>query len=301
MNAPSAFQASALPPTARPGDGEARRGGIDKRALGLALLVHLLLVAALTWGVGWKRDTSLAVEAELWAAVPQEMAPVAQPAPPEPPPPAPPEPKPEPTPEPAEPPPPPPPSAQAQAQREAEINLEREREEQARKAEVERKARLEREQKQREQKERERKLAEEKRRKDEAERREREATELREQMRQENIRRMAGLADATPQPNAAGQALRTAGPSATYAGRIRARIKPNIVFPDNLSNTNISAEVKVSTSPDGAITDRTLTKSSGNRLWDEAVLRAIDKTAILPKDTDGKVPPVLIISFTPKD
>ncbi|MFO6421117.1 cell envelope integrity protein TolA [Hylemonella sp. W303a] len=301
MNEPSAFQASTLQPAPRRGDGGAPRDGIDKRALGLALLVHLLLLAALTWGVGWKRDTSLAVEAELWAAVPQEMAPVAQPAPPEPPPPTPPEPKPEPTPEPVEPPPPPPPSAQAQAQREAEINLEREREEQARKAEVERKARLEREQKQREQKERERKLAEEKRRKEEAERREREAAELREQLRQENIRRMAGLAEATPQPNAAGQATRTAGPSATYAGRIRARIKPNIVFPDNLSNTNISAEVKVTTSPDGAVTSRTLTKSSGNRLWDEAVLRAIDKTAILPKDTDGKVPPELIISFRPRD
>ncbi|QBK05023.1 cell envelope integrity protein TolA [Hylemonella gracilis] len=274
---------------------------MDKRALGLALLVHVLLIAALTWGVGWKRDTSLAVEAELWAAVPQEMAPQAQPAPPEPAPPTPPAPEPEPTPEPAEPPPPPPPSAQAQAQREAEINLEREREEQARKAETERKARLEREQKEREQKERERKLAEEKRRKADAERREREDAEQRAQMRQENIRRMAGLAEATPQPNAAGQATRTAGPSATYAGRIRARIKPNIVFPDNLSNTNISAEVRVSTSPDGAITSRTLTKSSGNRLWDEAVLRAIDKTAILPKDTDGKVPPELIISFTPKD
>lgn len=300
MNEPSAFQASTLQPSPRRGEGRAPRDGIDQRALGLALLVHVLLVAALTWGVGWKRDTSLAVEAELWAAVPQEMAPTAQPAPPEPPPPTPPEPKPEPTPEPAEPPPPPPPSAQAQAQREAQINLEREREEEARKAEVERKARLEREQKekQREQKERERKLAEEKRRKEEAERA---AAEQREQQRQENIRRMMGLAEATPQPNAAGQATRTAGPSATYAGRIRARIKPNIVFPDNLGNTSISAEVKVTTAPDGAITDRTLTKSSGNRLWDEAVLRAIDKTAILPKDTDGKVPPVLIISFTPKD
>jgi colicin import membrane protein len=270
----------------------------------MALFVHALLVAALTWGVGWKRDTSLSVEAELWAAVPQEMAPQAQPAPPEPAPPTPPEPKPEPTPEPVEPPAPPPPSAQAQAQREAEINLEREREEQARKAETERKARLEREQKEkeREQKERERKLAEEKRRKDDAERRERAATELREQMRQENIRRMAGLAEATPQPNAAGQATRTAGPSTSYAGRIRARIKPNIVYPDNLSNANPRAEVLIRTSPDGAITVRTLTKSSGNKLWDEAVLKAIDKTTILPKQEDGTMPEDgFVIDFRPKD
>lgn len=300
MNAPSAFQASALPPSARPGEG-ARRDGIDKRALGLALLVHLLLVAALTWGVGWKRDTSLAVEAELWAAVPQEMAPRAQPAPPEPAPPTPPEPKPEPTPEPAEPP-PPPPDVQAQAQREAEINLEREREEQARKerAAAERKARIERQE--RENKERERKLAEEKRRKDEAERREREAAELREQLRQENIRRMAGLAEATPQPNAAGRATRTAGPSASYLGIIAQRIKGNIVYPDNLNNSNPRAEVLIRTSPDGVITVRTLTKSSGNKLWDEAVLKAIDKTAILPKQENGTMPEDgFIIGFRPKD
>ncbi len=311
---PPTYQASVLPSDARPGDTGRRRGGFDRRSFGLALFIHVLLIAALTWGVNWKRDTSLAVQAELWAAVPQEMAPQAQPTQAEPPPPTP---DPTPEPQPAEPPPPPPPppsaQAQTQAQQEAEIKLEREREEEARKerAEADRKARIERqrkeqerkehEQKEREQKERERKLAEEKRRKEEAERREQEATEMREQMRKEQLQRMAGLAGGSTQPDAAGQALRTAGPSASYAGRIRGRIKPNIVYPDNLSTTNPSAEVEVRTAPDGAITGRTLTRSSGNRLWDEAVLRAIDKTAILPKDTDGKVPPVIVITFRPKD
>ena len=34
---------------------------------------------------------------------------------------------------------------------------------------------------------------------------------------------------------------------------------------------------------------------------DEAVLRAIDKTEVLPRDTDGRVPPSLEISFRPRD
>ncbi|MBC7436933.1 MAG: protein TolA, partial [Bdellovibrionales bacterium] len=46
------------------------------RAFGIAVVAHLLLLLALTWGVNWKRDTdNLAVEAELWASVPQQAAP----------------------------------------------------------------------------------------------------------------------------------------------------------------------------------------------------------------------------------
>ena len=46
------------------------------RSFGLALLVHLLLLTALTWGVSWKsKDLSLSFEAELWSVLPQEAAP----------------------------------------------------------------------------------------------------------------------------------------------------------------------------------------------------------------------------------
>ena len=48
------------------------------RAVLLALLAHLALVAVLAIGVAWKRETPpVAVEAELWASVPQEAAPPA--------------------------------------------------------------------------------------------------------------------------------------------------------------------------------------------------------------------------------
>jgi colicin import membrane protein len=254
------------------------------RAYGLALLIHGLLLAALTWGVSWRRsDTSLSVEAELWSAVPQQAAPrLAEP-----------EPQAQPTPAPA------PPKAEQPRPSEAEIALERERERKAReKAEQERleKARLERERQ-----EREKKLAEEKKKKElEAKRQEQEEARQREKLRQENLKRMAGLASGTGAPTATGTAQQSSGPSSSYAGRIRARIKPNIVFPEELAG-NPSAEVEVRTSPDGTIVGRKLLKSSGHRTWDEAVLKAIDKTESLPRDVDGLVPPHLVISFRPKD
>ena len=97
-----------------------------------------------------------------------------------------------------------------------------------------------------------------------------------------------------------GTAAQSSGPSAGYAGRIRARIKPNITFMDNVAG-NPTAEVEVRTSPDGTIISRRLTQSSGVKSWDDAVLNAIDKTEVLPRDTDGRVPTSLVISFRPKD
>ena len=119
-------------------------------------------------------------------------------------------------------------------------------------------------------------------------------------LRNENLKRMQGMAGASGDENAKGSALKSSGPSANYAGRIRARIKPNITFTEDVAG-NPRAEVEVRTSPDGTILSRKLLTSSGNKSWDEAVLKAIDKTATLPRDEDGRVPPVLEISFRPKD
>jgi colicin import membrane protein len=53
--------------------------------------------------------------------------------------------------------------------------------------------------------------------------------------------------------------------------------------------------------PDGTIIGRKLLKSSGSPLWDETVLRAIDKTEVLPRDTDGRVPSSMSIDFRPQE
>jgi colicin import membrane protein len=92
----------------------------------------------------------------------------------------------------------------------------------------------------------------------------------------------------------------SSGPSASYAGRIRARIKPNLVFTESVSGDR-PAVVELRCAPDGRIISRKLIESSGIPRWDEAVLRAIDRTEVLPADESGKVPPVMQISYRPHD
>lgn len=268
------------------------------RALALALLAHVLLMLALTWGITWNREAQdLAVQAELWASVPQEAAP--PPAPPPPavvPPPAPPEPK-------VQAPPPPAPP------KEADIALERDRQKkiEARKhqEELEREKKLEARRKKEEQERRdlaERKAAEKKKQQEElakAKAREQQDAKLRETLRQQQLDRIRGLAGSTGRDDAKGTATRSAGPSDSYAGRIRARVKPNIVFTDDVPG-NPTAEIEVRMAPDGTITSKRIVKSSGVRSWDDAVLRALDRTEVLPRDVDGRVHSPLIIEFRPK-
>ena len=119
-------------------------------------------------------------------------------------------------------------------------------------------------------------------------------------LRKDNLQRMAGLAGATGGPSATGTAQRASGPSASYGSRVSASVKPNIVFIEDTQD-NPMALVEVRAAPDGTIVGRKLLKSSGNKAWDDAVLKAIDKTAVLPRDIDGTVPPLLEINFRRRD
>ena len=296
--------------------------------MSFALFMHLLLLAALTWGVQWKtQPNTLSASAELWSAVPMEAAPAAnepEPTPPQAVPPPEPvkavEPKPEPKPtSPA------PPKVDAAAEREAaDIALKKEKEkklQEKKEAELEKKKKLEKDKLEKakldkeklKEKEKEKAKELEKKKKEEALKKEVTAAKAKEDakkaaaeekrteaLRNENLKRMQGLAGASGEENSKGTALKASGPSASYAGRIIARIKPNITFTEDVAG-NPKAEVEVRTSPDGTIISRKLLSSSGNKAWDEAVLKAIDKTATLPRDEDGRVPPILVISFRPKD
>ena len=270
-----------------------------------------------------------AVQAELWAAVPQQAAPRAEPEPqPEPTPTPTPTPTPPPEPVPVPTPAPPPPPRQAEPDtREADLAIEREKK-RIEKEKKEREQRLEREKRERERKEDERRaqekerlqkekerlekqkqLAEEKKRKEAEDKRKQEAKQeaiekanakAAEERHKENVRRMQGLAGATGGENATGTAQRDAGPSGSYGGKVAAKVKPHIVYPDAVSG-NPRAEVEVRAAPDGTITGTRLIQSSGNKAWDDAVLRALQKTETLPRDVDGRVPSSLVIGFRPKD
>ena len=64
---------------------------------------------------------------------------------------------------------------------------------------------------------------------------------------------------------------------------------------------NPTTEVEVTVPADGSIIGRKVVKSSGVKAWDETVLRAIDRTAVLPRDTDGRVQPRMVIAFRPQE
>jgi colicin import membrane protein len=89
--------------------------------------------------------------------------------------------------------------------------------------------------------------------------------------------------------------------SAGYAERVRAKVKPNIVFDPEAVSGNPTAVVAVQMAPDGSIMSRRLTKSSGNGAYDEAVLRAVDRSDPLPRDTNGKAPSSVTLTFRPKE
>lgn len=112
--------------------------------------------------------------------------------------------------------------------------------------------------------------------------------------------RKAKIQDMMSELGSLGTPSRSAGPSAAYGGRIKARIKPNIVFTDNVSG-NPLAVVEVRCGPDGRILSTKFIERSGLASWDEAVMRALDRTEVLPADESGRVPPVMQLEFRPKD
>jgi len=59
--------------------------------------------------------------------------------------------------------------------------------------------------------------------------------------------------------------------------------------------------VTVQLAPDGSLLSARLSKSSGNAGWDNAVLRAVERSDPLPRDENGKAPPTFNITFHPKD
>lgn len=288
------------------------------RSFGLAVLAHLFLLGALTWGVNWKRQTvtTTTAEAELWASVPQQAAPPAL-EPPPPPPPEPIVPK-------AKPPAPAVEEKPAPPPRDVDIAVERERQ---------KKKQLEKELAEEKEAEKQEKLQEEKQKKaadkkaqdaaqkkaaddakNEAQRKTAETKKLAAaqaakdeqqsaQQREANLKRMAGIAGASGDPSATGSAQQSAGPviSNNYGDRIANRVRPNIVFTGD-APPNARVELDIRLSPDGTILGRPrITKSSGYKEFDEAVVRGFEKTEVLPRSESGSAPSNLPIGWTRKN
>ncbi|SPA00798.1 conserved hypothetical protein; putative exported protein [Cupriavidus taiwanensis] len=230
----------------------------------LALLMHLLLGALLYYGVRWRNAVPTGVAAELWEPVPAatEPEPVVKPAP---------------TPQPVE-------------EEDADISLQ-EKQRKARQAEREAEQQRQRETQARAEaarKEAQRKATEAQRQASNAER----------QAELARLRAQAGGAGATANTGAGSGS--SARPSSGYAERVRQRVKPNIIFNDDVAG-NPAAVVAVHMAPDGSLLSTRLAKSSGNAGWDNAVLRAVQRSDPLPRDSNGVAPSNILITFWPKD
>ena len=279
------------------------------RSLALALLIHAALIAALTWGVNWKRtDTAATFGAELWSNVPSDAAPIA-PAPPAPP--APPVALPLPAPVVKPPvvqvPPEPTPNVdialeqekkrkQLKDQQLAQQKIERDKAKvlqvQADKAQLLKAEQLKAEQ-----------LAKAEQAKADA-LKDKQSQQSAVTQRNDNMKRLNDLMAKTggsPQGESTSRATAGGkGTSRTYSAIARAAVIPNVVFTEDFEG-NPLAKVEVRLQSDGTIISSRVVQPSGNKNWDNAVLNAVIRTRVMPKDVDGTLPDtILILEFKPR-
>ena len=98
-----------------------------------------------------------------------------------------------------------------------------------------------------------------------------------------------------------GTAAQGSGGSTTYGAIVKAAIKPNVVFGDDITG-NPMAKVEVRLTLDGTIISQRLVASSGNKAWDDAAMNGITRTRVMPRDVDGRIPDTtLILEMRPKN
>jgi colicin import membrane protein len=111
--------------------------------------------------------------------------------------------------------------------------------------------------------------------------------------------------EALKQPKQPSQATRATAPppspDAGYVGKIRGKIRSNIVLPQNISG-NPEAEFAIVQLPTGEVLSVTMTRSSGNKLLDDAIERAVRKSSPLPlPDRPDQFRRELRIKYSPLD
>ena len=110
----------------------------------------------------------------------------------------------------------------------------------------------------------------------------------------ENLKRMMGQMDAPA--TATGTAARNSGPSANWAGKVAALINSHLVYTGSMSGLH-PPDIEIRLGVDGSILSQKITASSGNPEYDKAVLNAVIATQKLPRDTDGTLPPDVVLTF----
>ncbi|WP_345812959.1 cell envelope integrity protein TolA [Paraburkholderia sp. PREW-6R] len=85
--------------------------------------------------------------------------------------------------------------------------------------------------------------------------------------------------------------------SAGYSDKVRRAVRPNITWGGETSG--LETVVSVRCSPTGTLLGATISRSSGNAAWDDAALRAVQRTDPMPQDINGKTPTSFLITLRP--
>ncbi|MGH8780506.1 cell envelope integrity protein TolA [Paraburkholderia sp.] len=85
--------------------------------------------------------------------------------------------------------------------------------------------------------------------------------------------------------------------SSGYAEKVQRRVRPNIVWAGDTQG--LVTVVSVHCAPTGTLLSATITSSSGNAQWDDAALRAVQRSDPMPLDTDGKARASFTITLRP--
>ncbi|MCA8242143.1 cell envelope integrity protein TolA [Burkholderia sp. AU32262] len=80
-----------------------------------------------------------------------------------------------------------------------------------------------------------------------------------------------------------------------YADKVRRRVKPNIVWGGE--RAGLTTVVKIRCTPSGDVLNASVSRSSGNSGWDQAVVNAIHASVPLPPDSNGRTPSDITITF----
>lgn len=247
-----------------------------KQALAFTILVHVVLLAFLFFGVQWKRSPPEVYEVELWSP---KSSPAVQPPPPPLPPPEPevvkPQPKPEPKPEPKVEPPPP---------RKPDIVLKEEKKKPEPKKPEPPKPEPKPEPKKPEPKPEPKKPEPPKFDFDkELARESKEAAQFKANQAKaaSEAQRMANAAAAEAEQRSSANARGLAN----YIGKIKGKIRGNIVLPPNIQG-NPPAVIEITQLPTGQVLNVKIRRSSGNLALDAAIERGILSSSPLPKPDD---------------
>jgi colicin import membrane protein len=120
-----------------------------------------------------------------------------------------------------------------------------------------------------------------------------------ESQRQQNLDRLLAQAGGSGRADSSGTAARDAAPSSAYAGVLTEHIRSRIETDTSRLPKTLVTVVEIRSTPSGTVLARRIVKPSGHAIWDDAVVRAIDKAGTLPRDSNGLVPTSIEVTFRP--